>query len=404
MWRGKVDYAVIGGGLAGLMTAIRLAEEEPSAEIVVLEAQFAGFGASGRNAGLVSPLPAPIWLVTADTNLEHAWALARLNADTHRAARWLSQHVPSSEVRPATLRIEASGRMTGAGLARVARTIDVCDIEHRLVRDSSARSPAVIEVPTHTVDPFGTVLGLMAHARGLGVEVREGVPVRLVEEGSRGVDVTLVDGRSLNARAVVVATNAYTGSLHLPVQARAKVMHNYMLATPELSDEVLARLPGGEPFVVEINRAYVYYRLHARRLIYGGIDKFAQKGDDFAVPRDVLSQLERLVDHTIPGSRLKAAHAWGGKYHLTRTELPQIERTGPSGAIVMNVGYGGTGVALTMSCATLAASLARTGRIEDPADRRLLEAIDGTRLPVKAGLRFVARVAADLTLPGGWVR
>ncbi len=398
-WRSKVDYAVVGGGLAGLMTAIRLAEAEPTADIVVLEAHFVGFGASGRNAGLVSPLPAPVWMVNADSDREHAWALARMNKGTHLAAKWLAEHAPGSEVRPATLRIEATGKITAAGLARVAEVLEICRIDNVLTRDPSARAPAVVEVPTHTVDPFATVLGLTARARRLGVDVRESAPVQRVEDGLRGVDVTLEDGRTVHARAVVIATNAYTDSLQLPAQARAKVMHNYMLATPELSDEMLARLPGRASFVVEINSAYVFYRLHARRLIYGGIDKLAHRGDDFTVPDAVLAQLEQLMDQSVPGSRLEAAHAWGGKYHVTRTELPQIERTGRSGAIVMNVGYGGTGVALTMLCAGMAAGLARTGKVEDPDDRRLLTAIERTRLPVKAGLRFATRVAADLTLP-----
>ena len=398
-WRAKVDYVVVGGGFAGLMTSIRLAEAEPAAEIVVLEAQFAGFGASGRNAGLVSPLPAPMWLVTAESNAEHAWALTELNKSTHRLSQWLSNHAPTSEVRPATLRIEASGRITAAGLGRVARALEFCRIEHRLLYNPSARSPLVIEVPTQTLNPFGTVQGLTAYARQLGVDVREGAPVSLINDGNSGVDVTLGDGRTVHARAVVVATNAYTDSVRMPGRVRAKVMHNYMVATLELSNEVLAQLPAGEPFVVELNRAYVYYRLHKRRLIYGGIDKFAQSGDDFTVPAAVLAQLERLMDRTVPGTRLEAAYAWGGKYHLTRTELPQIERTGSSGSIIMNVGYGGTGVALTMICAKLAASLARTGQIEDLDDRRLLAAIDQTRLPVKAGLRLVGGVAADLLLP-----
>ncbi len=68
------DVVLIGGGFAGLMTAIRLAEMEPAADILLLEANFVGFGASGRNAGLLSPLAAPVWLVSSNSNPEHAWA------------------------------------------------------------------------------------------------------------------------------------------------------------------------------------------------------------------------------------------------------------------------------------------------------------------------------------------
>jgi glycine/D-amino acid oxidase-like deaminating enzyme len=51
-----VDVAVVGGGLTGLWTAYYLAGADPSLRIAVLEAETAGFGASGRNGGWCSAL------------------------------------------------------------------------------------------------------------------------------------------------------------------------------------------------------------------------------------------------------------------------------------------------------------------------------------------------------------
>lgn len=48
------DVCIVGGGLTGLWTAYALAEADPTLDIVVLEAEFAGFGASGRNGGWLS--------------------------------------------------------------------------------------------------------------------------------------------------------------------------------------------------------------------------------------------------------------------------------------------------------------------------------------------------------------
>jgi glycine/D-amino acid oxidase-like deaminating enzyme len=47
------DVCIVGGGFTGLWTALELAREDPGLDIVVLEAEFAGFGASGRNGGWV---------------------------------------------------------------------------------------------------------------------------------------------------------------------------------------------------------------------------------------------------------------------------------------------------------------------------------------------------------------
>ena len=47
---------IVGAGYTGLWTAYYLAKADPSLRIVVLEAQTAGFGASGRNGGWCSAL------------------------------------------------------------------------------------------------------------------------------------------------------------------------------------------------------------------------------------------------------------------------------------------------------------------------------------------------------------
>ena len=45
------DVVMIGAGFTGLWTAIQIKEADPAAEVVVVERDIAGFGASGRNGG-----------------------------------------------------------------------------------------------------------------------------------------------------------------------------------------------------------------------------------------------------------------------------------------------------------------------------------------------------------------
>ena len=51
-----VDVAIVGAGYTGLWTAYELARRDPTLRIAVLEAEIAGFGASGRNGGWCSAL------------------------------------------------------------------------------------------------------------------------------------------------------------------------------------------------------------------------------------------------------------------------------------------------------------------------------------------------------------
>src|SRR3954453_17749000 len=57
----EADVAIVGGGFTGLWTAYHLARPDPGLRIVVLEREFAGFGASGRNGGWVSGLLPISW-------------------------------------------------------------------------------------------------------------------------------------------------------------------------------------------------------------------------------------------------------------------------------------------------------------------------------------------------------
>ncbi len=391
----QADFAVIGGGLAGLSSALALADAEPGARIVVLEANFVGFGASGRNAGLLSPLPAPLWLASAVSEPEHLWGLAHLNGRVHEVARWLKAEAPESGVEPKTLRLEAQGYFTAMGLSRVARLIDKAGIEVRGA--AGLRGQIAFDLDTHAVDPYRTVVALAGIARRRGITILERQAVRAVEETAGGVKVVLADGRAMDARAAIVCTNAYSASVEVPEPVKAKVVYNFMVATEPVSGEQIGR-PGAEGlFAIELNTSYVFYRMHQGRLVYGGIERFKPYGDsDFDVPPDVLAGLERLLARSFPDKPPAPAEAWGGVYHQTGTDLPIIRRTGASGAVVLNVGYGGTGVAMTMICGRLAAALVPGGRFVNADDERLLAALGTSRMPVGGLARFVGGVAADV--------
>jgi glycine/D-amino acid oxidase-like deaminating enzyme len=183
---GEADIAVVGGGLAGVSTAIAILQRQPGARVVLLEGQFIGFGASGRNGGLISPLPAPIWLLTADRNLEHAWALRTLNTKVHGLGKWLSATVPGSEVGPCTLQLQAMGRLSTSGIAKVAATLDRTGIGFSLAPDAQRGGLPTLELPTYTVNPYRLVRALAAYAVGLGAQVCERAPVEAIEATSSG--------------------------------------------------------------------------------------------------------------------------------------------------------------------------------------------------------------------------
>lgn len=376
----RVDVCVIGAGLAGLMTAIRLREREPGLSITVLEGERVGFGASGRSAGFLSPLAAPVWMLGAERSPEQAWAAARINADVHAIATWLASHVPACELRPVTLRLEAAGRIGASGLAEMTRAVERVGLAHEIGTRAGRLSLAMA---AYTVQPYRLVLGLAAHAVARDVRVRERARVTAIDG-----DRVRFTGGELRARRIVVCTNAYTSQLEIE-RVRALVVRSFMTATAPLDP----RLRRDEDFTVEVNAAQAYYRTHAGRVIFGGIDQvLSRDADDFAVPPGVRADLARLLAASVPGA--VPGEAWSGIFHATATGLPILRPSTRNPAVVLNVGYGGTGVALALACAPLAASLV----FEEPADR-LRAVIDDTRISVRDAVRAIGRIAGRLARP-----
>lgn len=376
----RADICIIGGGLAGLMTAIRIRERSPGASIVVLEAERVGFGASGRSAGFLSPLAAPVWMLGAERDPDQAWAAAKINADVHALATWLGEAIPEIELRPVMLRLEAAGRVGGSGLAEMARAVERVGLPHELGMRANRLSLAMA---AYTVQPYKLVRGLAEHAVARGVCVRERARVTAITG-----DRVTYGGGALRAGRIVVCTNAYTGGLSIE-RVRALVVKSFMTAT----DPIAAARDRADDFVVEVNAAQAYHRTHAGRIVFGGIDKvFGRGDDDFAVPAAVRAELGRLLAASIPGA--VPGETWAGSFHATATGLPIIRPSARNPALVLNVGYGGTGVALALACAPLAAGIA-LGEAPD----RLLSVVQATRISARDALRTVGRIAGRLAQP-----
>lgn len=373
------DFAIIGGGLAGLATAIRLRELHAGATIVVLEAERVGYGASGRNAGFLSPLAAPVWLLGADRSRDQAWAARRINADVHDVARWIEQRLPAAELAKSRMLLEATGRISDAGLGQFARAVEAVGLAHQLEENSAGHRS--LQMDAYTVHPYALVRGLAQQAAHAGVRIREQARVRSIE----GERLRLDEGGTLNARRIIICTNAYTGTLDVGERIHALVIHAFLMAS-----QPTTRTDDGA-FTVVLDRDQAFVRMHERRILYGGGDKLiAPRGDDYAVPDAMRARLAQQMQRRFPGTDV--AEAWAGKFHATVNGLPIIRPSKTNRAVILNVGYGGTGVALALVCARLAAAVASDGLFITADDARLLSIMQRTRISV----RDLARAAVGL--------
>lgn len=358
---GAHDAAVciVGAGFAGLATALGLVERGRR-DIVLLEAERVGFGASGRNGGFVF----------GGYSLDCADLLAQLGADAARASYALTrQAVDLIRRRIGEHAIECDAVEGGALLVNWFDDERVLRRQQALMRDGFGVDWRLIgrdELPEHVVSqryfgallepdafhfhPLKYALGLARVLRAAGVRLHEGSAVRAIVPRAGGGHELRTDGGVVKAEQVVVTAGGYLAGL-LPALERAMLpIATYVMVTEPLGDEAIRLVPS-RAAIYDTRFAFDYYRrLADTRLLWGGrISIRDRRPDEIAqfLKRDLLRVYPSLAGVGID-------FAWSGLMSYARHKMPQIGR-GPDG-LWHGLGFGGHGVAPTTVAGELLAS------------------------------------------------
>lgn len=349
------DVAILGAGYTGLSTALAL--RSAGIDAVVLEAEFAGAGGSGRNAGHLTPtigkdLPTLLRLF----GRERAAALVRFaDAAVAHTERVMEKHGIACDYRPCGNLLAAVHPKQQRGLERAAAAGASLGAQVRFVGEGEMRERGVpvaflcgvLEEAGGTFDPGKYVLGLRRAARAAGVRLFEQTPVTAIEEGPR---VRLRTPRgSVGADRIVIATNAYTASLGW--RKRAVVPLACSLLESEPLDEAQRSAlgwPGGEG-IYTAHEILESYRPTARGSIVGGV-KTVRYGYGSRLPAadDARSfaRIEATFRERFPVLRdVGIRHFWSGWLGYTLDFLPTLGVSGRHRNVHHAFGFAGHGVA-----------------------------------------------------------
>ena len=350
----RADVCVVGGGYTGLSTAWHLAEA--GLDVVLLEAQRVGFGASGRNGGQVGTgqrrdqddLEALVGMDEAhrlwDLS-EEAKALVREVA--HRPevdAQWQDGVVHA--VRSPKRLVEERrylDRLVDAYGARV-EPLDAPALAALIGTDVFAGG--AVDWSTGHLHPLRLVFGLARLACAAGARIHE---------GSRAIDIdgTRVETEAGAVRAdhVVLAANGYLGRLAPRVGSRVMPINNFIVATEPLGE----RMPLARPVAVADDRFVVSYWRPTPdgRLLFGGGESYG-----YRFPRDIASKVRGPLARVYPGlAQVPLTHAWGGTLAITQSRMPHFARPRPG--LWSASGYSGHGVALAVMAGRVVAEAVR---------------------------------------------
>ncbi len=344
------DVAIVGGGYTGLWTALTLKAREPATDIALLEAEFCGFGPSGRNGGFLESYWPALRRLTALVGGDGALALARASEGAVAAVRALGEDVWLREA--GMLLVSASPRQDAfvehavqaakaLGVAEEAVPLSGTDLERRIHSPRFRR--AVFFPKVATVQPARLVRALRRRALAAGVRIHEHSRVRRIRPG-----VVETERAALRAREVVVATNAWAAGWR-PLSRLLTPFGSYVVLTepvPELLEAI--GWTGGEA-IADARKFLHYFRTTPdARLLMGsasGPIGFAGRiGSRFTHDAATAARAERGLRELLPGlAQARIEGAWGGPIDVSVDHFPFFG-TVKADRIHYGAGYTGNGV------------------------------------------------------------
>lgn len=354
------DVVVVGAGFTGLWTAYYLAEADPSLRIVVIEAETAGFGASGRNGGWCSALfpaslPSLAGLAGRDAALaQHREMRATVDEVVRVAA---AEGIEADIAQGGTITLARSRPQWQRAQQEVAsaRTWgrDGTDVRlmgrgetHERLRATRTRG-ATFTPDCAAIHPAKLVRGLAAAVERRGVRIVEQTRVTSIVPG-RAVTTHGV----VRAEHVIRATEGFTPGLPGVRRAVAPV-YSLMIATEPLPDAVWDEIGLRERETFSDHRHLIIYgqRTADGRLAFGGRGAPYHWGSrvrpDFDRDARVHAGLWTTLLDLFPvlaGS--KVTHAWGGPLGIPRDWCASVGLDRTTG-LGWAGGYVGDGVGTT---------------------------------------------------------
>lgn len=318
-----VDDAVVGGGYAGLWTAIKLKTAHPERRVVLLEAERVGWAASGRNGGFCEAS-----ITHGEPNAEARWpdeaeALRRIgNENLDAIERFVHEHGLDVE-------FERNGALTIANEPYQLEWFADGDGADAIITLDREAVQARIASPTFlggqfsprenaSVHPAKLVAELARHAASIGVEIHEHTPVNRLQ-GSAHAPIGLVTARgTVRADRVALCTNVFP-SLLKRYRLHTIPVYDYVLMTEPLTDVQLKSIGWeGREGLSDMANQFHYARLTSdNRILWGGYDAVYFTGGRIRPEyEDRLESHRKLASHfftTFPQLvGLKFTHRWAG--------------------------------------------------------------------------------------------
>jgi glycine/D-amino acid oxidase-like deaminating enzyme len=355
-----VDVAILGAGLTGLWTAYYLLQHEPSLRVSVIESEIAGFGASGRNGGWLSP-GFPVSL----PELEHRFG-RELAVDLYQAMVYSVQEslrvlevegIDADQEQAGSIRMARGPQQLPAvesalrtyerlGLAEYAQPLDAAEVAER-VRVTQVLK-GIYNPVTANVHPAKMVRGLARAVERHGATIYERTKVLDYETGT--YPRLMTSHGDIRAKVISLAGEAYLSQLSK--QSRSVIpLYSLISLTEPLSDAQWEEIGWKQRWCIGSSRYTVDYlsRTADGRIAVGGRGAPYHFGssikDQYDHDANTHMMLQQMAKEWFPSlEHALFTHSWGGPLAMPRDWMPSMSYQ-PMEGLAWARGYTGQGVA-----------------------------------------------------------
>ena len=344
------DICVIGGGLAGLSTAIGLVEKGKKA--VLIESNRIGWGASGRNGGFVAKGYAQGYTqLIKKVGLGHTKELHKLATHGRSLIRKRIEQYKidcgplihgvlgvSWTDHPHAVRdyIHFMQEKLGAPLEYLSKTKirEMCQTEQYF---DGFYSPE-----DYQFHPLNYVHGLADAIESHGGKIFEGTAALKIEDKKDGGYIVHTAQGTITCNQVVLCCSIYVDDLNLKLKYSAFPVYTFVMVTKPIPEEILDKAINTRYAIFDDRYAQDYYRrLPDNRILWGGRVSVTGTPDNLAeiMKRDLLKIYPQLEGYVEPD------YSWGGELCYAPHKMPQIGELKPG--YWYNTGFGGHGLVPT---------------------------------------------------------
>jgi glycine/D-amino acid oxidase-like deaminating enzyme len=349
----QADVVIIGAGYTGLSAAHHIAKS--GLKPVVLEANRPGWGASGRNGGVIT---AKFRQSFRGIDAAHGRAMARRMYEiAHESVEIVEELV--SEFGIASARLTRSGQVKAAhNHATLRAAVDEADWMKREMGDADVRTLDADQVREETgsrafvggvlnpgsggIHPLNYLHGLAEGLAQRGVAIFQESPALLLQR-ENGLIVAETPQGAVRARQAIIATNSYSdltpATRHM--QHTLVPFRSAIIATDKLPHNLAGHLmPTGRTYT-ETKRMMRWFRMVDDRVIFGGRGAFGKQDSESAfnaLRKAMIGIFPELAD-------VPLSFKWSGLVGMTLDSMPHIGRL--DDRTLFSMGYNGAGVAMS---------------------------------------------------------